>query len=262
MRCTVLSVLISLLLLLGGCASVHQKSGMAVLFVGDELTANEDIPGMVQALAAKLPVPPIKRVEMLAEPGARLADRLDDGRLKAVLMNQAFDVVVLQDRRSYPLCSVRDPGCLRAASALTEATALARTHGARVVVFSTYQVYPPVQQILTMRVQQLATVLKIDVADLGQSLLRYTLKRPQTPALTSRYELDVSGALLAAATVLRTLTATPLPPMQLDKLCRTPWRGQPLSADKLASQQTPPAAVCTAPSIETQQAIWQAVNHN
>jgi len=88
-------------LLAAGTASCGSTSpgppddGLSVLFVGNSLTAANDLPGMVAALAAAAGVEQFRYGEVTAG-GASLEDHWNDGRAVEAIEGDRWDVVVLQ----------------------------------------------------------------------------------------------------------------------------------------------------------------------
>jgi hypothetical protein len=79
----------------GSTAPSAPDDGLSVLFVGNSLTAANDLPGMVAALAAAAGVERFRYAEVTAG-GAALQDHWDDGRAVEAIEASRWDVVVLQ----------------------------------------------------------------------------------------------------------------------------------------------------------------------
>ncbi len=90
-----------LLLLAAGTASCGSTApglpddGLSVLFVGNSLTAANDLPGMVAALASAAGIERF-RYEAVTSGGAALEDHWNDGRAVEAIEGARWDVVVLQ----------------------------------------------------------------------------------------------------------------------------------------------------------------------
>lgn len=83
---------------LGGCGSTSgplPDDGLTVLFVGNSLTATNDLPGMVAALAAAAGIERF-RYEEVSIGGASLEDHWNDGRAVEAIESARWDFVVLQ----------------------------------------------------------------------------------------------------------------------------------------------------------------------
>jgi hypothetical protein len=79
----------------GSTAPGAPDDGLSVLFVGNSLTAANDLPGMVAALAAAAGVERFRYAEVTAG-GAALQDHWNDGRAVEAIEASRWDVVVLQ----------------------------------------------------------------------------------------------------------------------------------------------------------------------
>lgn len=85
---------------IAACAPPHQSTReLNVLFVGNSFTFGYDVPGLVEKLS---PVRDGVRYKfstaMLADGGQNLSDYVNDPRLLRLLEQNAWDVIVLQDR--------------------------------------------------------------------------------------------------------------------------------------------------------------------
>ena len=82
----------------GGCGSTGPglpDDGLSVLFVGNSLTAANDLPGMVAALAGAAGVERF-RYEEVTSGGLGLEDHWNDGRAVEAIEGARWDIVVLQ----------------------------------------------------------------------------------------------------------------------------------------------------------------------
>ncbi len=79
----------------GSTAPAPPDDGLAVLFVGNSLTAANDLPGMVASLARAAGIERF-RYESVAPGGYSLEDHWDDGRAVEALESARWDLVVLQ----------------------------------------------------------------------------------------------------------------------------------------------------------------------
>jgi len=96
------SVLLAALACLAGCAASaggaqqqDSPSGLRVLFIGNSLTASNDLPGMVKALIDSAATGPIS-VTTVAYPNFGLEDHWSTGRARQVIREGEWDFVVLQ----------------------------------------------------------------------------------------------------------------------------------------------------------------------
>jgi hypothetical protein len=79
----------------GSTAPTLPDDGLSVLFVGNSLTAANDLPGMVAALASAAGVERFRYQEVTSG-GASLEDHWNDGRAVEAIEGARWDVVVLQ----------------------------------------------------------------------------------------------------------------------------------------------------------------------
>jgi hypothetical protein len=120
----------------GDLGLVHSdRPGLRVLFVGNTLTSDNDMPEMVGELAAHDPGAPAIFAVRYASRGSTLSDALDDEKLTELLDDERWDAVVLQEHSqviSRP--DERDADTIPAARALER---MARERGARTILFQT-----------------------------------------------------------------------------------------------------------------------------
>jgi hypothetical protein len=88
----VLAALLGAPLLLAG---VPPQSSLRVLFIGNSLTAANDLPGMVRAIAETAGSPRIV-TSAVTRPGFSLEDHWHAGEARAAIARRTWDVVVLQ----------------------------------------------------------------------------------------------------------------------------------------------------------------------
>jgi lysophospholipase L1-like esterase len=91
-------LLMPALLLAGSCVALHGQETVTVkrvLFIGNSLTAANDLPAMTRVLAESLPNLRI-HVEAVTLPGASLEDHWNDGRAVRKIKQAHWDFVVLQ----------------------------------------------------------------------------------------------------------------------------------------------------------------------
>lgn len=117
--------------LLAGCGGAP---GVRVLFVGNSFTHLHDMPGMMERIAPDNGT--AVEVEMIAPPGALLADHLADPDVLTALSGGEFDVVVVQEQSELPAHTqmFRD-STMPSAATLAR---LAHDGGARLVWFQTW----------------------------------------------------------------------------------------------------------------------------
>lgn len=79
----------------GGAQQQDSSSGLRVLFIGNSLTASNDLPGMVKAMIDSAATGPVG-VTTVAYPNFGLEDHWSTGRARQVIREGEWDYVVLQ----------------------------------------------------------------------------------------------------------------------------------------------------------------------
>src|SRR3569832_1099556 len=128
-----------------------------VLFVGNSLTYVNNLPGAF----ASLTPPGVKlSVDMIARPGASLADYVDDPVLSEALVATRYTDVILQERGGNAFCGGRcksDPEQLRPLEQTTLALANAiRRTGARIYYLGTWQAHRETNVALELGARRVA----------------------------------------------------------------------------------------------------------
>ena len=122
-------------------AAPGKPDTLRVLMVGNSLTYANNLPRLVQAIAASQPAGPRIETATYALPGADLNASWKDGHAAAALRQGGWDVLVLQERGGVLTCMATHrlfPECRRSIDAHREFTRLAQAMGMRVLLFSTW----------------------------------------------------------------------------------------------------------------------------
>jgi hypothetical protein len=122
-------------------APADRPDTLRVLMVGNSLTYANNLPRLVQAIAASQPGGPRIETATYALPGADLSALWKDGHAAAALRQGDWDVLVLQERGGLLTCMASNrlfPECRRSIDAHREFTRLAQATGTRVLLFSTW----------------------------------------------------------------------------------------------------------------------------
>ena len=125
------------LLLAIACTQARADDTVKVLFVGNSLTYANNLPRLVQAIAASQETGPRIATTTFAIPGAELDELWDAGHAATALREGDFDVVVLQERGGLLRCMAMhrgEPECRRSERAHRDFVALADARGARVLL--------------------------------------------------------------------------------------------------------------------------------
>jgi len=208
---------------------------LRVLFVGNSLTYYNDLPATFATLYRATAPGAKVETEMLAQGGGKLRERLSEGRLAALLTQQRFDIVVLQEVGGWPNCSPEFSGCEDAPLALRETVNLVRANGARAVWFATWQTIPAAQQSLSRASATLAREVGVDIVDVGAAMQRVPGGR-RLPLLHQDGHPAPAGTWLTAAALVQAIATQPLPGKAPPRSCGTDWQGY-LKATAPASAQ-------------------------
>ncbi|MEF9979208.1 MAG: SGNH/GDSL hydrolase family protein [Thermomonas sp.] len=113
-----------------------------VLLVGNSLTYTNNLPALLRAVGASQGTP--ITTETYAAAGGKLDDRLDEGHVTAALRARKFDAVVLQEQGGHlaacmsSLMEQRKAPCAASVQAYRDFAELAKSQGAKVLLFGTW----------------------------------------------------------------------------------------------------------------------------
>lgn len=188
---------------------------LSVLFVGNSLTFVNDVPDLVQKLAASTAMQARLTVHSVTGGGARLEDHWRIGEAARALRKRRPGVLVIQGQSTEPLNAAAD--FARYATLLkAEADAV----GARTILFQTWA-RPPgdpfysrpasggspaaMQARLNQAYDSLALELNVDVARVGEAFSLVQRQSPEIPLLDGSQHATRAGSYLAAAVIFRAL---------------------------------------------------------
>lgn len=188
---------------------------LSVLFVGNSLTFVNDVPDLVQKLAASTAMQARLTVHSVTGGGARLEDHWRIGEAARALRKRRPGVLVIQGQSTEPLNAATD--FARYATLLkAEADAV----GARTILFQTWA-RPPgdpfysrpasggspaaMQARLNQAYDSLALELNVDVARVGEAFSLVQRQSPEIPLLDGSQHATRAGSYLAAAVIFRAL---------------------------------------------------------
>ena len=117
-------------------SAAREPSG--VLFVGNSLTYVGNLPAVFDSIQPKTAAP--TESHMLVAAGATLTDRVNDGSLEEALAVKQYGIVVLQERGGDFACGFGPEACANSRQSLRRLARLVRAHGAKPILFGTYQV--------------------------------------------------------------------------------------------------------------------------
>jgi hypothetical protein len=188
---------------------------LSVLFVGNSLTFVNDVPDLVQKLAASSTVKARLTVHAVTGGGARLEDHWRKGEAARALRKRKPDVLVIQGQSTEPLNAATE--FTRYATLLkAEADAV----GARTILLQTwarpsgdpFYTRPAsggspaaMQARLNQAYDSLALALNVDVARVGEAFSLVQQQSPEIPLLDGSQHATRAGSYLAAAVIFRAL---------------------------------------------------------
>jgi hypothetical protein len=179
-----------------------------VLFVGNSLTTGNEVPAKVTALAQALSGTDL-RVTVVTRDGASLTDHLRSGDVQRALQERRFDIVVLQDTGGFPLCDVSFPGCATAEAALKESAVVAKTTGAQVVLYGTWQSKASFQPTMSALASKMAMDAGVQFVDVGAAIWKWS--DVVRPALLPDGHPSELGSWIVATALLSVLVDGPAP---------------------------------------------------
>lgn len=193
-------------------ATADAIGGHYILFVGNSFTYVNDLPTLFTSVASSQAGLATWHAEMIASPGASIADHARDGLVTAALQRQKWDVLVLQERGGLLAClgkpgSGDSPDCMASKAAHEKLVATAHATGARVVLLGTWGPDAIWQGQLSRGVRRMASATKADVFDAGPMLREYAKDHPKTPLFSDAILHPTPTASLLVATALWTYLA-------------------------------------------------------
>lgn len=222
-----------------------QQSAYKVLFIGNSLTYYNDVPSMVSALYKASNEGEAMQVDMIAEGGYSLAQHLALPLVSKTITDNKYDAVVIQDFGGWPFCSTTIPTCSEDSHSLANLIKIIKKSGATPIWYSTYQINPDVQKIMSQEVNKISNKLEVKLADVGASLHKYMLHNKFNKVFSKDSHLNYTGSLIAAATILHSISGKNIPNGTIvNEICTDNWRGMNLKADKLASMQVSKGRTC------------------
>ncbi|HET9483101.1 MAG TPA: hypothetical protein VFO79_04020 [Xanthomonadales bacterium] len=188
---------------------------MRVLFIGNSYTYVNNVPALVEAVAASAGGRAID-AEMLVVPGATLADFVEAGTVLERLSRESWDAVVLQELGGHLAClsSGQRPApveCTASVAAHRKLARAARERGAEVVVFGTWSMTEGVQGIVSKGTRRIAGTTRGKAVDVGWMLERARRQDPALELFHPDKHLKPTGSVLAAVALFEALTGRAAP---------------------------------------------------
>lgn len=181
-----------------------EEKPINVLIVGNDTLHINDVPNMLREVAKMSKSWRPLEVTCLAKEDYSLARHVTEKDAEALIKQQPWDFVVLQDRWLQPL---EDPaGMLDSVRTLSKC---ARDQGSRVVLFVPWADAgeDKRQEVLSTVSRKLAERLSIDVAPAGDVIFAVSNKHKEIhPYVSDKHHVTSIGAWLAAAALYSVLT--------------------------------------------------------
>ena len=204
----VLSALVS-----AGCGGAASGESVDVLFVGNSFTHVNDVPGMVETIAAENGVS--INTEMIAPGGAFLQEHAASSAVSEAITSGTYEFVVLQEQSMAPaIRQVFRDETLPAAQSLES---MAEAAGAQVIFFQTWGHangntitghgnFSSMQTDLTWAYDELASATGARVSRVGQAWERWLVNHPDQ-GLHSGDGVHAApkGSYLAALVIAKTI---------------------------------------------------------
>ncbi|SEV85821.1 SGNH/GDSL hydrolase family protein [Luteibacter sp. 329MFSha] len=152
-----------------------------VLFIGNSLTYVNDLPSAFASLA---PAGMDIQVDMIARPGAALADYVDDPVVRDALANNRYTDVVLQERGGDAFCPAEcqsSRATLAAETSATELAGLARASGSRLFYLGTWQANASANAALEFGERKIARAIGASYIEIAEPRRMLMVEYPSLP---------------------------------------------------------------------------------
>lgn len=191
-------------------ASAAARPAQRVLLIGNSLIYTQNVPGLLRALAASQSEGPVFETATFVAPGGRIAERWKDGAAAKMLREGKWDVVVLQERGGLLACMVsseqrQQPECRASQRAHKQFADLAKSRGARVLLFGTWGPDATWQMNLDRGLAATARSTGAETVGLGEMLREQDKRQTSTPMFSDGTHATLEGALLIAARLYRSI---------------------------------------------------------
>lgn len=218
-RCAAL--LIGSLVASAASATVSERPTQRVLFVGNSLVYVQNVPGLLRALSKAQAGGPILETATFVAPGGTLAERWKDGAAAKAIREERWDVVVLQERGGLLACLAspqrrQEPECRASERAHKQFADLAKSRGARVLLYGTWGPDSAWQQNIDRGQVSVARSSGAEVIGLGEMLRAQDKRQPATPMFSDGVHASLEGAVMIAARLYRSIVGTAPKPLDLE----------------------------------------------
>ena len=207
LRCTLLCCLLAIA---GAVSAASVRPTQRVLLIGNSLIYTQNVPGLLRALAASQSDGPLIETATFVAPGGSLAERWKDGAAAKALRENRWDVVVLQERGGLLACMAsseqrQQPECRASQRAHKQFADLAKSRGARVLLFGTWGPDSAWQQNLDRGLAAVARSTGAEAVELGEMLRAQDKRQTSTPMFSDGVHASLEGAVLIAARLYRSI---------------------------------------------------------
>jgi hypothetical protein len=191
-------------------AAPNARPTQRVLLIGNSLIYVQNVPGLLRALAASQPDGPLIETATFVAPGGTLAERWKDGAAAKALRENHWDVVVLQERGGLLACVAsseqrQQPECRASQRAHKRFAELAKSRGARVLLYGTWGPDSAWQQNLDRGLAAIARSTGAETAGLGEMLRAQDKHQPSAPMFSDGVHASLEGAVMIAARLYRSI---------------------------------------------------------
>ncbi len=197
---------------LGFAANAQDIKQTRVLFVGNSLTYVGNVPAVYKELS-RVNGRDVE-VDMLAQPGATLSERWQDGSVVQAMQSGSYSMLVLQERGADLMCGVGDETCDEAKTSLAQLIKRAQAKQVKVYVLGTYQTLPAASRNLVANESAVARLYGAEYVEISETFARLRAKLPELAWFSHDGTLHPGAdlALLDAILLFRTVYgALPLP---------------------------------------------------
>lgn len=175
------------LTLLCSCATrIAAPHAERILLVGNSVLYTNNLPAVMERMAAgSAPTRGIE-IEMIARGGASLSDWQEGTVVSHTVRSGAYSAVLLQERGGDVLCVLSEPHapeCEKVNRSHRELAALARAHGAKVIYLGTYQLADRPSRAIVKAERRLAEDMGADYVEVSEVLRRLRELKPHLPWL-------------------------------------------------------------------------------
>lgn len=227
-----------------GSAAPNAREATAVLLVGNSLSYVNNLPALVNALAAQQPDGRRLHADLLAAPGGSIAERWQDGVAAAEISSGRWQVLVLQERGGVLAClgapeTREGADCVASVAAHRKFAQLAKAHGLRLIVLGTWGPDSIWQARLSRGLRTLAKTIGAEALDAGPPVRAFAKAHPQVAMTDATLHPTLDASLLVAGLLHRQITGQPAQARPLQISAALLPVNSRVAAGQLLSRQAP-----------------------